>query len=457
MSFLVKDKAFYKNLLSIAIPIALQNLINFGVGMMDTVMVGSLGEVALSATSLANQPGFIFMITTFGIANGAMVMISQYWGKKEMETIRYVFGIAIKFAVILGLIFSVVILAFPRQVMRIFTPEEAIIAEGINYLRFIGFSYVFVGISNALTTTLRSIEVVKISVVVSLSSFVTNVALNYILIFGKLGAPAMGVAGAALATLIARMLEVVIVVTYVVAFDKRLKLKWKHILTTRMTLVKDYFRYGAPVIVSEVVWSVGMSVHAMILGRLGGDAVAANSICSVVQQFVTVFVFGVANGSAVIIGKTVGVKDFKLAHQYAKTLQLCYIGLGIICGLTMFFLKDAVISIYNISEGTKLITRQFLTVNSFIVFSLAYTAPSMVGILRGGGDARFVMILDLIFVWGVTIPFGAVAGLIFHLPMPLVYLCLKIDEPIKVIFSSIRLRGTKWMKNVTREELPEGG
>lgn len=456
MSFLVKDKAFYKTMLSIAIPIALQNLINFGVNMMDTVMLGALGETALSASSLANQPGFVFMITTFGIANGGVVIAAQYWGKREMEPIRYVIGISLKVMAALALLFSVLILGFPEQVMRIFTDEEPIIAEGIRYLRVIGFSYLFVGISNTLTISLRSIEVVRISIAVSLSSFVTNVVLNYILIFGKLGFPALGVQGAAIATLIARILECVIIITYLVAADKRLKLKWKHVLTTRMDLLKDYGLHASPVIVGEILWSFGMAVQAMILGRLGGDAVAANSICTVVQQFVTVFVFGIANASAVVIGKTLGTGDFSLTHRYAKTLQLLYLGIGVICGLSMFLMKDLVISIYNISEGTKLLTRQFLTVNSFIVFSLSYTAPAAVGILRGGGDSRFVLLMDLIFVWGVTIPLGALAGLYLHLPMPLVYLFLKIDEPIKIIFDSWRLRGTKWMRNVTRNEIPEG-
>lgn len=453
MAFLIRDKAFYKSLLAIAVPITLQNLINFSVGMLDTLMLGALGETALSASSLANQPGFVFMITVFGIANGAMVINSQYWGKREMEPIRRVFGIALKLALGLALALMAVVLLFPEQVMHVFTPEEPIVALGAEYLRIIAFTYVFVGFSNVLTIALRSIEVVRISVIVSTASLLINGIGNYMLIFGKFGAPALGVKGAAIATLIARMAECVIVTVYLVCFDKRLHLGWKHILGFDRKLFADYLRYATPVVVSEIIWSTGIATHSMILGRLGEDAVAASAICTVVQQFTTVFVFGVANACGVIIGKTVGSGDFALAHRYAKTMQVMFIGIGIVSGLTMFCIKDLVVSIYNLSEGTRLLTRNFLIVNSFIVASMAYTAPSMVGILRGGGDARFVMLLDMIFVWGVTIPLGAAAGFWFGLPLPLVFLCLKMDEPIKMLFASLRLRGTKWMRNVTRDEI----
>lgn len=454
MSFFIRDKRFYTSLLAIAVPITLQNLINFSVGMLDTVMLGALGETALSASSLANQPGFVFMITVFGIANGAMVINSQYWGKKEMEPIRRVFGIALKLALGLAVALMLVMLLFPEQVMRVFTPEETIIALGADYLRIIAFTYVFVGFSNVLTVALRSIEVVRISVIVSSASLVINGMGNYILIFGKFGAPALGVRGAAIATVIARMCECVIVGAYLIFFDKKLQLKLRHILGFDRALFADYLRYASPVIISEVIWSTGIATHAMILGRLGEDAVAASAICSVVQQFGTVFVFGVANACGVVIGKTVGSGNYELAHRYAKTMQVCFVGIGIVCGLVMFFIKDPIISIYNLTEGTRALTRDFLIVNSFIVASMAFTAPSMVGILRGGGDARFVMLLDLIFVWGITIPFGALAGFVLGFPLPLVYLCLKIDEPIKAIVACVRLRGTKWMRNVTRSEIP---
>lgn len=453
MSLFVRDKSLYKSLLAIAIPITLQNLINFSVGMLDTLMLSRLGQTALSASSLANQPGFVFMITVFGIANGAMVINAQYWGKKEMEPIRRVFGIALRLALGLGVLLTVLMAAFPTQVMRVFTPEADIVELGVDYLRIIAFTYVFIGFSNVLTIALRSIEVVRISVVVSTSSLVINAVGNYILIFGKFGAPALGVKGAAIATVIARMAECIIITVYLVFVDKRLRLRWKHILSFDRALFADFIRYGAPVVISEVVWSTGIATHAMILGRLGGDAVAASAICSVVQQFTTVFVFGVANACGVVIGKTVGMGDFERAHSYSRTMQVCCVGLGIICGLTMFFLRDFVLLAYSLSGSARQLTNDFLVVNSFIVMFMAYTAPTMIGILRGGGDARFVMLLDLLFVWGVTIPLGALAGLVCGLPLPVVFLCLKIDEPIKMLISSVRLRGTRWMRNVTRNEI----
>lgn len=453
MSFFVQDKTFYKTLLTIAIPIALQNLLNFSVGMMDTIMLGALGETALSASSLANQTGFVFSMMVFGMGNAAMVLNAQYWGKQEMEPIRRIFGIALKLTLIAAVALTVVVSLFPVQVMRIFTPEPAVIQEGVRYLRVIVFTYVLSGYSSVLLIALRSIEVVRISILVSVVSLIVNVFLNYVLIFGHFGAPALGIVGAAIATVIARFCECVIVTVYLWRMDKRLQLKWKHILGWDKALLTDFFRHGTPVIFNEMLWSMGMAVHAMILGRLGEDAVAANSICSVVQQVTTVFVFGIANACGVIIGKTVGSGQYSLAMKYTRTLQVGCIGVGLLCAGSMLLLRDAIISIYNISAATQLLTKQFLTVSALVVFAQSYTFPTMVGILRGGGDARFVLLMDIIFVWGVTIPFGAVAGLLYGLPMPLVYLFLKCDEPIKILFSTWRLRNRKWIRNVTRAEL----
>lgn len=455
MSFFVKEKAFYKRILAIAVPATLQNLINFGVGMVGTVMLGMLGETALSASAFANQPGYIFLTVTFGIANGALVLTAQYWGKKEMEPIRYLIGTALKAAVVLAGALTVAVLVSPRAVMRIFTSDESVIAGGIEYLRVIGFSYLFVGVSNCLTIGLRSIEVVRISIVVSSISFVTSAGAGYLLIFGKLGFPALGITGAAVATLAARVMECVILIFYLLFADKRLCLKCRHIFSVNKGLLADYLRSASPIVASELLLGLGLTAQIMILGRLGSDAVAANSICSVIQQLITVFVYGIANASAVIIGKTIGTGDLPLAHRYAKTLQACYIATGAVCGLTMFLVKDAFLSIYQITEATRLLARQFMTVQSFVVFMLAYSAPSVMGILRGGGDARFIVKLDLSIIWGIAIPFGVIAGFFLHLPMPAVYLCLKIDEPIKGICAFFRLQSTKWMHNVTREEIPD--
>ncbi|MBC8536251.1 MATE family efflux transporter [Feifania hominis] len=454
MLSLSRDRSFYRNMIAIAVPIALQNLISFGVSMMDTVMVGQLGQTQLSASALANQPGFVFNVMTFGIGSGAAVLIAQYWGKKDMERIRHIFAIALRIAFCCSVILSALVLGFPGQIMRIFTPSEAVIAEGVRYLRVIGFTYLFFGVANTLMMTLRSIEVVRISVAVTSTSFVLNVILNYCLIFGKFGFPALGITGAAIATLCARISEFVIIVGYIAFFDKKLHLRFRDLFVRDRELSADFRRHGLPVVVNETLWSLAVAVQSMILGRLGDDAVAANSIVSVVQQFVNVFIFGISNASAVIVGKTIGEGRHDKLKEYVRTFQVFFLIIGACaCGL-MLLLKNPIINLYNVPDSTKALASQFMIVMSVIMFSISYTSPSLVGILRGGGDTRFVLMVDLIFMWAISVPFGAIAGLVLHFPAPLVFLCLKIDEPVKMIVSSVRIRSGKWIRDVTRTGNP---
>lgn len=454
MLSLSRDRSFYRAMVAIAVPIALQNLISFGVSMMDTIMVGQLGQTQLSASALANQPGFVFNVMTFGIGSGAAVLIAQYWGKKDMERIRHIFAIALRIAFCCSVVLSVLVLGFPGQIMRIFTPSEAVIAEGVRYLRVVGFTYLFFGVANTLMMTLRSIEVVKISVAVTSTSFVLNVILNYCLIFGKFGFPALGITGAAIATLCARISEFVIIVGYIAFFDKKLHLRFRDLFVRDRELSADFRRHGLPVVVNETLWSLAVAVQSMILGRLGDDAVAANSIVSVVQQFVNVFIFGISNASAVIVGKTIGEGRHEKLKEYVRTFQVFYLIIGACSCALMLLLKNPIISLYNVPDSTKALASQFMIVMSVIMFSISYTSPSLVGILRGGGDTRFVLMVDLLFMWAISVPFGAIAGLVLHFPAPLVFLCLKIDEPVKMLVSSLRIRSGKWIRDVTRTDTP---
>lgn len=294
MSIFVKDRSFYKTLLAIALPIGLQNLITFAVSMADTVMLGALGDVALSASSLANQPTFIFSVLVFGIASGACVLSAQYWGKKDLDRIQLIFGMGIKAALVFSILVTLLAFLFPEQIMRIFTNEEPVIAAGTEYLSVICFTYFFLGITSILTSMLKSIEIVRISVVVSCISVAVNVFFNWILIFGNLGAPAMGVRGAAIATLIARITETAIVIVYMVFFEKKVNFQLKKMLPNDKELWKDFFKYGLPVVINEFMWSLGTSMQSIVIGRLGAAAVSANSITGVVQQLATIFIFGVA-------------------------------------------------------------------------------------------------------------------------------------------------------------------
>ncbi len=439
----------------IALPIAAQNLITFAIQMMDTIMLGAMGQTQLTAASLANQPFFVFTILTFGLASGASVLNAQYWGKGQVEPIRLVTALVLKVAFAFSVVLSVLILLFPEQVMRIYTPEEAVIREGVKYLRIIVFTYVIYGVTATYISTLRSIASIRIAVVVYLTSLCVNVFLNWVLIFGNLGAPAMGIEGAALATLIARLTEFVITVIYAFFIDKKLKLRPRHFLKNDWALTRDYFRHGLPVVFNELLWSVGVSVQSMILGRLGEAVVSASQIASVVQQFATVFVFGIANAAAVIIGNAVGEGNLEKAGQRAEWLKAVSLAVGVFSAGMILLIRPVAVSFYNVPDTTKELAGGMVAIQAVIVFFVSITAVGIVGILRGGGDTRFALCTDLCTLWLVALPAGLLTAFVFRLPVLLVYAAIKLDEPVKVAVIFWRLRNRNWIKNVTRSQETE--
>ena len=452
MKKMFKDKDFLRLLAVIALPIAAQNLITFAIQMMDTIMLGAMGQTQLTAASLANQPFFVFTILTFGLASGASVLNAQYWGKGQVEPIRLVTALVLKVAFAFSVVLSVLILLFPGQVMRIYTPEEAVIREGVKYLRIIVFTYVIYGVTATYISTLRSIASIRIAVVVYLTSLCVNVFLNWVLIFGNLGAPAMGIEGAALATLIARLTEFVITVIYAFFIDKKLKLRPRHFLKNDWALTRDYFRHGLPVVFNELLWSVGVSVQSMILGRLGEAVVSASQIASVVQQFATVFVFGIANAAAVIIGNAVGEGNLEKAGQRAEWLKAVSLAVGVFSAGMILLIRPLAVSFYNVPDTTKELAGGMVAIQAVIVFFVSITAVGIVGILRGGGDTRFALCTDLCTLWLVALPAGLLTAFVFRLPVLLVYAAIKLDEPVKVAVIFWRLRNRNWIKNVTRSQ-----
>lgn len=455
MKKMFKDKDFLRLLAVIALPIAAQNLITFAIQMMDTIMLGAVGQTQLTAASLANQPFFVFTILTFGLASGASVLNAQYWGKGQVEPIRLVTALVLKVAFAFSVVLSVLILLFPEQVMRIYTPEEAVIREGVKYLRIIVFTYVIYGVTATYISTLRSIASIRIAVVVYLTSLCVNVFLNWVLIFGNLGAPAMGIEGAALATLIARLTEFVITVIYAFFIDKKLKLRPRHFLKNDWALTRDYFRHGLPVVFNELLWSVGVSVQSMILGRLGEAVVSASQIASVVQQFATVFVFGIANAAAVIIGNAVGEGNLEKAGQRAEWLKAVSLAVGVFSAGMILLIRPLAVSFYNVPDTTKELAGGMVAIQAVIVFFVSITAVGIVGILRGGGDTRFALCTDLCTLWLVALPAGLLTAFVFRLPVLLVYAAIKLDEPVKVAVIFWRLRNRNWIKNVTRSQETE--
>lgn len=458
MKFLTKDKSFYKTLLIIALPVALQQLISLAVVMLDNVMVGSLGDVSLSAVSQANQVTVFFTFFVRGISGGAALLISQYWGKKDTGRIKQIFSMTFVSTIILAGIVTVFVFFCPSLVVKFFSNNNDILSEATDYIKIACFSYILFAISDTFIAMLRCVEIVKITFVISIVSFFTNLGGNYVLIFGKLGLPAMGVEGAALATVIARAIELVIVMVFFFKIQNKISVKPKDLFFAEKVMWKDFFKYGVPVVIGDVQWGLVGVVKAVIIGRLGLEMMAAVSITDVVMQLGLIFANGLAAGACVIIGKTVGTNDYVKTREYSRSIEIIFATVGVIMGLGIFFLRAFPVSLYSeISDATRALALKLLGIGAFTLIGTSYHMACFTGINRGAGDSRFVFKVDMVCGWLVVIPMTVLVAVgylnawspIFTLP--LVYLCTRLDQCFKWLLAFIRLRGDKWIKNVTRD------
>lgn len=450
-SLIINDKKFYKNVAKIAIPIALQGLITTGVNMMDTIMVGAVGETQLSAVSLANQFINIFHIFCMGIGMGASVLVARYYGMGDNTALKKTVAIMLRLCIGLSLIFSVATAIIPELIMKIYTVEKDIINYGIEYLKYSIPTYALLGLSLTCTIVLRNVGQVRMPLYTSIGAFFINVGANYTFIFGKLGMPKMGVAGAAIGTLIARIFEFAIICGYLFFKDDKIKFRITDIFMRVGSLWKEYIRISIPVLISDGILALGNNSVAMVIGRLGESFVAANAVTAVTQQLSSVFTQGISQAGAIVTGYTLGEGDRQKAHRQGYA----FLGIGILFGLVaaaiILIISGPVISAYNLSPNTVKIAKQLmLSIAVIIVFQAANSIMTK-GVLRGGGDTKVLMLADNIFLWVASVPLGILAGLVFNSPAFWIYFALKIDQVLKAVWCVIRLRSGKWIKKIRTE------
>lgn len=441
---------FYQKVFALVIPMALQNLINVGVSATDVLMLGKVGEKALSGCSLGGQVFWILSLFLFGAASGGSVLVAQYWGKKETEAIEKVMAISILFTEIVAILFMLASLIFPEQIMSVYTKDPEVARQGVRYMRVLAFTYPIAAYTMTYLNLLKSIEKVVISTVVYASSLLLNIVVNAILIFGLFGAPQLGVVGAAIGTLSARCMELLIVLFYSKCKCKEVRVHLSMILKPDKILTKDFFYYAYPVILNEVLWGVGYSANTAIMGRLGSSATAANSVAQVIRQLSMVVGFGVSNATAIMIGKAIGEKRKDVAESYAKKLVRLSFVCGIAGSILVLAIRPLIVTILGFTGQTAMYLMNFLLVMSYYVIGQALNSTFVVGIFRSGGDTRFGMILDMTTMWCCSILLGALAAFVFKLPVTVVYIILLSDEIIKLPFCFMRYRQKKWLKDVTR-------
>lgn len=443
-------KDFYKKVFILVLPMALQNLINVGVTSSDVIMLGRVGEKVLSGASLGGQIYFIMTLIFFGLTSGASVLTAQYWGKRDTETIEKILGMALRLAVFVSLTFTVVTLCIPQHLMRIFSSDPEVVRQGAMYLRIVCFSYLPASLTMVYLNVMRSIERVAISTLVYFVSFIANIILNAIFIFGLFGCPVMGVRGAALGTTIARLIELGIVIFYSRTYNKEVRVRRRYCISTEKWLFSDFMHFSLPVVINEMLWGLGTSTNAAILGHLGSAVTAANSVAQVIRQLAMVICFGLANATAILIGKSIGEGKTEQAKEYGRRFKNLSIVLGLCGSIVVLAARPVVMGFMTVSQEAIGYMGIMLYVMAYYVICQAFNTTMIVGIFRAGGDTKYGLMADVSTMWCGSIILGYIAAYVLKLNVTAVYMIVMCDEVLKIPLCVYRYGSYKWLKDVTR-------
>lgn len=449
--FWKKDKEFYSLLLKITIPIALQNLISASLNMVDTLMIGQLGEHEIAAVGLANEIFFLLNLFLFGICSGTGIFVAQFWGKGDIKNIRRVLGLSMLCGFGVAGVFTFIALVLPNQALGVFTRDPDVVELGSTYLSIVGLSYVMTGVTYAYSFALRNTAQPKVPMVLSTIAVLTNAVFNYLLIFGKCGFPALGVKGAAIATVLARALELCLVLLVVYRYDLPVAARLRDLADIPPRFVKTFFNTTVPVILNEALWALGVTTYSVIFARMGTGVVAAVNIAATVERMAMVFFIGMSHACAFMVGNAIGAGDEELAVSYAKKLAVVGPITAIAAGLVAIGFSERIISLFNISQAVRVDARAVLIAAALVMPVRTFNWVNIVGVLRGGGDTRFSLLIDATAVWLVGVPVGYILGLVLQGPIGLVYPITIFSEQIyKGILGVKRLLSRKWINNLAQ-------
>lgn len=441
----MKLNGFYSSLFTIAIPISLQALLQNFVNMLDTVMIGRLGSVEIAAVGLGNQIFFILNMILFGITSGGGVFIAQFWGKKDLGGIRRSLGLMTLIAAFVALVFNVLGLLIPHQLIRIYSPDPEVVRVGGEYLRLACLSYIPTAISFSFTLALRSTERVKLPLVCTSVSLLTNAGANYLLIF----LAGLGVKGAAIATVFSRLVELVILLSWTYSHGYEICGRLRELLGFDWSFVFKYLKIAFPVIVNETFWGLGTSVYNGIYAHAGTDSFTAYSITGTISQLTWVFCMGFGNGIGVLIGKHIGEKKMDEAKGYALRSMWFMPLVGAVVGVLLLPLSKLLPFLFNVEPEIIKMATQILMILILLYPFNSFCMDWVVGVCRAGGDTVFSAVGELIVLWGVAIPLGYVAAFVLHLPAPMIFLFLSSESIVKAIVGAIRVLSGKWLHEVT--------
>lgn len=444
-------REFYRTFFRLFLPLVLQNMITLGVNLADNIMLGQYSEAALSGVTAANQVQFIYQQILMGIGDGLVIIATQYWGKQQGDKVKEVSSVAMRLSIFVMLVFFAVLCIFPSGVTSIFSPDPAIIHEGTAYLEVVKYTYLIFGFTSILLATLRAVQIVNIALVLSVVALGVNVTLNWILIYGKLGFPAMGVTGAAIATLIARVVELGVLLIYISRKEKLLHLRISDYLHVNKDIRHDYYKVSLPIIFLQSIWGLNTAIQTAILGQMSSSAIAANSMASNLFLLVKTAAIGAASSANVIIGHTIGSGNLERVKVYAKRFQKLFLVIGALSAVLLFALIEPILSLYSFSEESASLARQFLYVLCFVVFTMSYQMPVNGGIIKGGGDTKYLMKLDLISIWAIVLPVSFLLAFVVKASPVVVVIALNSDQIFKCVPAFIKVNYGKWIKKLTRD------
>ncbi len=435
---------------AVYIPLVLQQMITLGVNLADNIMLGAYAENALAGVAAVNQVQFMYQNILLGTSDALIMFLSQYWGQKRTEPMRRIAAVAMRFALIVAVILFTAATFFPSGVMHLFTDSGPIVAEGLTYLSIIRFTYPFFAVTQILLASMRSVGRVRIAFGLSLMTLFVNVIINYTLIFGRFGAPALGTAGAAIGTLTARILEVTVLIIYIKKTDKDLNLRFSSFFVFDKTLSGDFFRNGWPAIIAQGLFGLSTALHTVILGHMEDAAIAAYSAASNMYLLVKASAAGSIGAAAVIIGRLIGEGDLKKVQKAAKELQKLFVVLGLIGGAVLFVIHEPILSLYDLTPETRRLASDFLKILCVIVVTMTYQLPTNCGIIRGGGNTRFQFILDFISIWLIVLPLSAFMAFYVGASPSVVVLCLNADQIFKCLPIYYYVNHGNWVRVLTR-------
>jgi len=445
------NRSFYKQLRSLVLPIAFQQFMLAAVSASDAIMLGRLSQDSMAAVSLAGQVQFMFSLYLATMTIGTSMFAAQYWGKKDVVTVERILGMVLLFTLPISFLFTLTAALVPSALMRIFTPESVLIAYGAEYLRAVSLSYLLCGISQVFLCIMKNSGRAAQSSLISSVCVIINILLNAVLIFGLFGFPDLGTTGAAVATVIARAVE--LTWAYLDSLSKnRIKLHIGYLLRIDKGLCKDFWKYVTPVLGNEIVWGVGFTMSSVIMGHMGADAVAANSIASVVKNLLICFCIGIGSGGGIMIGNELGAGNLEKAKQYGDRIAKLSILSGILTGGILLCISPSILQYTDLTAQSEEYLKWMLVICAYYIIGKSVNSTTIGGIFCAGGDSKFGFLCDAVTLWGITVPLGQLAAFIWDLPVIAVYFIVNLDEIVKLPAVYKHYKKYKWVKNLTKEE-----